>query len=350
MSKNCKSLVKNLIFVMLLSVIALSGFIIYSDRCKNTIHDKQLLYSTDIAIDGDFDDYFDLAALYTLDRSIIPTIIVDGTDENSKQTGLAAIFDFAKTVGRSDITDSVVIGRNENLQDSCDSHCKRELVDYLQHTEGKIDVLTVGSLRDIAALYNHEPDIFENKVENIYVFAGDAEGTYMDYNVGLDETAFLRIMNSGLNIYWIPCFQNGLFQAGNNASYMQIAHQDILENADTGLLKWLLYRFEMSDTDFESYMKTEHDTANFMADIRNIWCAPLFPILDGSMEEYLQKYNETNEKNIKLPFGFADRRVLFQENGKVLYGEGNVIHVFEIYDYEEYLNLSKFILRTMFSV
>ncbi|MFG6333689.1 MAG: hypothetical protein K1W28_18080 [Lachnospiraceae bacterium] len=149
-----------------------------------------------------------------------------------------------------------------------------ELVNALEQAGGGIDVVTVGSLRDIAALYNHSPALFEKKVENIYVFAGDAEGTYAEYNVELDETAFLRIMNSGLNIYWIPCFQNGLFTAGNRTSYMQIPHSEIFQDTDPKLLNWFLYRFEMENTDFETWSQTEHDTTEFMKDIRNIWIAP----------------------------------------------------------------------------
>ena len=71
----------------------------------------------------------------------------------------------------------------------------------------------------------------------------------------------------------------------------------------------------------------------FMNDIRNIWCAPLFPMLDGSMDAYLAKYNEKYLKNIECPFGFSNRKVTFLEGGAVRYGEGNTIHVFEIYNY-----------------
>lgn len=332
---------------VLLIIFMISGTAIYFNIHRNRLP-KQILYSTDLSVDGDFDDYFDLAALHALNNSLKPTIIVDGNNSGSKQTGVAAIHRLAEAVGWAGVTDTVIVGRDDNLSAPDDSRCSMELVNALEQAGGGIDVVTVGSLRDIAALYNHSPALFEKKVENIYVFAGDAEGTYAEYNVELDETAFLRIMNSGLNIYWIPCFQSGLFTAGNRTSYMQIPHSEIFQDTDPKLLNWFLYRFEMENTDFEKWSQTEHDTTEFMKDIRNIWCAPLFPLLNGSMESYLQKYNETYHENMELPFGFSEQRVTFQENGAVVYGQGQVIHVFEVYNQEEYLKLSKYIMQTMF--
>lgn len=332
---------------VLLIIFMISGTAIYFNIHRNRLP-KQILYSTDLSVDGDFDDYFDLAALHALNNSLKPTIIVDGNNSGSKQTGVAAIHRLAEAVGWAGVTDTVIVGRDDNLSVPDDSRCSMELVNALEQAGGGIDVVTVGSLRDIAALYNHSPALFEKKVENIYVFAGDAEGTYAEYNVELDETAFLRIMNSGLNIYWIPCFQNGLFTAGNRTSYMQIPHSEIFQDTDPKLLNWFLYRFEMENTDFETWSQTEHDTTKFMKDIRNIWCAPLFPLLNGSMESYLKKYNETYHENMELPFGFSEQRVTFQENGAVVYGQGQVIHVFEVYNQEEYLKLSKYIMQTMF--
>lgn len=263
-----------------------------SKRPSNSFQNGQILYSTDLSIDGDFDDYFDLVALYTISNHLNPMIIVDGNSSDSKQTGIAAIDHLAETLGWSGITESVFAGRNENLLSLDDSRCITELIDFLEQADTGINVISVGSLRDIAALYNYSPALFENKVENIYVFAGDADGTYKEYNVELDETAFLRIMNSGLNIYWIPCFQNGLFTAGNHASFMQIPHMDIFQDTNPKLLNWFLYRFEKQTTDFETWIHAEHDTTEFMKDVRNVWCAPLFPLSDGSMESYLQKYNQ----------------------------------------------------------
>lgn len=208
---------KTRIICILSIVLIISVTTLYYKAHKNS-QTRQILYSSDLSVDGDFDDYFDLVALYALNDNVNPTIIVDGNNNASKKTGIEAIYRLAETVKWPEITESVYVGRNENLSTPDDSRCSMELIDVLEQANTGIDVVTVGSLRDIAALYNHSPALFKDKVKRIYVFAGDAEGTYTEYNVELDETAFLRIMNSGLNIYWIPCFQNGLFTRGNHTS------------------------------------------------------------------------------------------------------------------------------------
>lgn len=197
-------------------------------------------------------------------------------------------------------------------------------------------------------MYNSSPQLFESKVKRIWVFAGDAEGTMTEYNVALDEVAFLRIMNSGkFDIYWIPCFQNGIWTTGNNASYFSVKHDEILQNADYELQKWFLYRFERCSDEFEEYILEEHDTAEFMNETRNLWCAPLFPFIDGSMEDYLYAYNHEFDINMDMPCGFCEKQVIFYEGGLVEYGKGNVINVFEIYDYDQYVDLMKYVLKNI---
>lgn len=62
----------------------------------------------------------------------------------------------------------MVIGRDNNLKFLYDADVDDKLVKLLEGAKGKIDVVTVGSLRDVAALYNHCPDLFENKVEKVW--------------------------------------------------------------------------------------------------------------------------------------------------------------------------------------
>ncbi len=95
-------------FVCCLLYSYIFGCVIHSDDNLQVIH---VLYSTDLSVDGDFDDYFDLAALYALSGSLEPTIIVDGNNSGLKQTGVAAIRRLAETVGWAGVTDTVIVGR-----------------------------------------------------------------------------------------------------------------------------------------------------------------------------------------------------------------------------------------------
>lgn len=88
--KNTKKIV---ILICLLIVILSFILLKYIDTRKTTI-----LYSTDISIDGDFDDYFDLVAIQALDN-IDLKIIVDGNNKIQKQSGKNAIDNLNKILG-----------------------------------------------------------------------------------------------------------------------------------------------------------------------------------------------------------------------------------------------------------
>lgn len=243
----------------------------------------------------------------------------------------------------------VITGRDHNLESPDDSDAVGKLVRILENTKGTMDIVTVGSLRDVAALYNCCPDLFEEKVEKLWIFAGDAQGTMLETNVFLDETAFLRVMNSGkADIYWIPCFQNGIWTTGPNTSYFTVRHEEVFRNANPDLLAWFLYRYEKSGVDFQDFISQEHDTGAFMPETRNLWCSSILPLVDGSMEHYWKKYCGSHDCGEAFPFGFTEKKVSFREGGKVEWGRGNVVHVFEVYDFDAYVAFSKFILEEIF--
>lgn len=344
MFKNRRTTIKIISIITILVIMTcIAGEAFFKTSKPTTI-----LYSTDLFINGDFDDYFDLVSMEAMEN-IDLKIIVDGNDEIEKKTGVLAIENLNKCGGGVSL-DSVIIGRDNNLSSLKDPEVSDKLVQTLKDAEGNVKIVTVGSLRDIAALYNSSPELFERKVNQIWVFAGDAEGTSKEWNVGLDETAFLRIMNcENLNIYWIPCIQNETDLFGSNASYFMMKHEEALGNAPYQLQKWFLHRYEKSEMDFAEYMSKDIDVAQFMSETRNMWCASIFPLINGNIEQYLNAYNHERGTNIELPFGFTEKKVLFSEGGKVQFGTGNTINMFEIYDYDEYVDFSKYILRSIYS-
>lgn len=91
------------------------------------------------------------------------------------------------------------------------------ILNTLANATEKIDIVSVGSLRDLAAAYNRNPQLMHEKVGRVFVFAGEASNhNFMEYNVELDVHAFVAFMQSGLDIYWVPCFDGGLWY--NNGS------------------------------------------------------------------------------------------------------------------------------------
>ena len=81
------------------------------------------------------------------------------------------------------------------------------LLSLLRNANDKVLLHCAGSCRDVAAAFNREPGLFREKVKAIYVEAGNGPGGEQnEYNVLLSPFAYLRLLESGLPIYWCPCF------------------------------------------------------------------------------------------------------------------------------------------------
>jgi len=96
-------------------------------------------------------------------------------------------------------------------------------------------VLQTGSLRDIAAAFNREPALLREKVARLYLNTGHAGGD-KEWNVGLDPHAYVRVMRSGLPIYWVPCF--GPHGYG---SLWKFRHDRVLDAVSPRLQNFFIY-------------------------------------------------------------------------------------------------------------
>jgi hypothetical protein len=58
----------------------------------------------------------------------------------------------------------------------------------------------------VAAAFNREPERLRAKVAGLYVNIGNSSLGGDEYNVALDRAAYRRLLQTGLPIYWYPCF------------------------------------------------------------------------------------------------------------------------------------------------
>lgn len=323
-------------------VFGMFGYLLFLVVFAST-KERTVIYSTDISLHGDLDDFFDLTAICSINQ-IDLKIIIDGFELKEQESGLAAVQRFDDICHQKH---ECMMGSLEKFSEQSKYSDESQILQWLEKSGGGCYVITVGSLRDIAKAYCTNPELFVEKVDRIYVFAADAQGTYIENNVALDEEAFLTIMNSGLNIYWIPCFENGLWTTGRNASYFTVQHEEIFEQEDEKLLKWFIYYYLRGPVEYSQYKVEETDQMKFMSDIRNIWCAPVFTILDGSVYQYLEAFRLIKGEQVEMPFKFVEKQVEFERGGKVTYQKGNVIHCFSVTQREDYESLCKFILKEM---
>lgn len=181
-----------------------------------------VIYSSDLwTPPGDPDDHFDLASLFSLKNLDIKAVILDNTmQDNMKRTGVEkkpnyeAVKKIAVLFNRDEVPAQA--GLNEPLHSTADNglnHPEGEqkaielILKQLKSVEDSSAVfISTGSLRDICAAYNREPDLFQAKVKKLYVSLGDSYGTtgIKDTNVAKDIEAWKGIINSGLPVYWMP--------------------------------------------------------------------------------------------------------------------------------------------------
>jgi hypothetical protein len=83
----------------------------------------------------------------------------------------------------------------------------------LRKSTAKVVIHTAGSCRDVAAAFNREPALFKEKVRAVYFNIGRGPNeSQQECNVGYDPKSYLRMFESGLPIYWCPCFGKDGFE------------------------------------------------------------------------------------------------------------------------------------------
>ena len=145
-----------------------------------------------------------------------------------------------------------------------------------------VTLIAVGSMRSAAAAFNREPELFRQKVARLFIYIGDAQGAFTEYNVALDKHAYARIMNSGLPVYWVPCFDGGFLKnAEGNASYWRGNHTELLKETPDPLSNYFWYAILRKDAK-KDHLKAlyepipEEERHAVLAEIRNLWCASTF--------------------------------------------------------------------------
>lgn len=300
-----------------------------------------LIYLTDLYHPfNDPDDHFDLTALYALKQFDIKAIIIDCALKN-KIPGKIPI-EQLNTIFKRDVP--YYLGLKNTLkspedtgedQPSNQDGCKA-ILNILSQSDKKVTIIAVGSLRDVAAAYNRNPGLFETKVERLVIFAGEARNTdFFEYNVTLDKNAFIQVMNNIPNIYWVPCFDGGLWLNNGYASFWRDHHSELLNGASKPILNYFLYALSQS-ADTAAYIPylykpvNEKDLHKYILDDsippRNLWCCSVFP------------YFVTREENL-FPFEFDKIRVRVDSNAVLQYPEtGNQLSRFRITDPSNYGN------------
>lgn len=307
---------------------------------STNIPDKRVpvIYCTDLFHPHDDpDDHFDIACLYAIQEIDIKAIILDQGQKQTKKPGSIPISQLNHITGRNipyaiGLSDMLKTASDDGLWQAKEYQYGVELILKILKTSKKpVTIISVGSLRDIAAGYNRSPDLFKSKVDRLFIFIGEASKKgHIEYNVGLDKNAYIRIMNSGLPIYWVPCFDGGPWQNNGKASFWRASHKDLLGNVSDRIMNYFIYALlKKNEKDPIQYLDkkiSSDDKKKVLLMSRNLWCAAIFSHIAG--RRFIFQGNKfisvpmnvsyNREQEIR-PFKFEEVSVFVDKDANVLY-------------------------------
>ncbi|MBN1853671.1 MAG: nucleoside hydrolase [Pirellulales bacterium] len=248
-----------------------------------------VIYSTDLYHPHDDpDDHYDLATLFILPELDVRGILIDMVNIHQKrlgqgrkkEPGTVALQQIFHLTGKQA---PHALGLSRPLQSDTDPGTDQPgsdqggvqlILSVLRTSPEQVNIFTVGSLVDVAAAYNREPELLRRKVRMIYVNAGNGpDGEQTEWNVRLDPRAYRRILLSDLPIAWYPCFGRN-----NYVTYFKVDQAEILRLAPAPLCAFFCYALRHSEADPIPYLS---GTYPMPEGPRNMWCTPSFLDLAG---------------------------------------------------------------------
>jgi len=239
----------------------------------------------------DPDDHFDLACLYAHPEVDLRAVILDNGEHQAKRPGHCAVWQLNYLTGRHV---PAAIGLRSKLKAPDDpgldqpadhQHGVHLMLQTLRDSAEPVAIVFVGSARDVVAAYNRAPELFRAKVRSIHGFIGEAsDPKFVEYNVGLDPQAYVRLLRADLPFFWVPCFDGGLWQNRGHASFWRIRHGEVLEQAPAPLLRYFLYMLRKETADPIAYLSqpmSPEDRRWLMEGKRNLWVGALVGLAAG---------------------------------------------------------------------
>lgn len=251
-----------------------------------------VIYCTDLFHPHDDpDDHFDLATLYAMPELDIKGVVLDQGRKQLERPGRIPVSQMNRITGRNM---PAVIGLADPLRSPGDKALEQApqfqggvelILRTLCASARPVCIATVGSVRDVVCAFNREPGLFRTNVAMVLAFIGEAsDAKFQEYNVGLDPQAFVSLMRSGLPVYWVPCFDGGLWRNKGHASFWRAGHRALLERAAPEVIQYFIYALEKETCEplgFLSRPVEPERRERLFAGTRNLWCAAVLEVMSG---------------------------------------------------------------------
>ena len=253
-----------------------------------------VIYSTDLYHPPqDPDDHYDLALLACIEELDVKALIFDVATSFRKpeEFGKTALEQMAAITGEA--MPPWKVGLRDSLRSPDDKALDQPeeyqggvalILSTLEQSEEPVVMFLVGSCRDFAVAFNRDPDLLRKKVKAVYVNAGNGPGGIQkEWNVKLDPNAYFSLMNSGLPIYWCPCFTDyerlctpEEVVAGNGfCTYFKVANQaELLADARAMVKNYFVYALNRLQDEPVGFLYGE--SRALPEGGRNMWCTGPF--------------------------------------------------------------------------
>ncbi len=210
-----------------------------------------VIYSTDLYHPHvDLDDHFDLAQLFAMPEYDVKAIILD-INGQTQRTGRPAVEQMMAMTGKRFPFEVGLKTTLKSLTDRGEDQPAEFqkgvalILRVLRESPTPLTIITAGSLRDIVASYNREPELFRAKVLAIHINIGNATVGGGEYNVDLDPISYCALLQSGLPVVLYPCFPAD----SRYSTYWRLDWNPLFQTADypRPLRNYFLYAMEHFD-------------------------------------------------------------------------------------------------------
>lgn len=312
-------------------------------------------------------DNFDLIAAYGLPEVDLRAVILDVTDEYRKpgdprqkpeyrdETGprdpgiipvmqLNYIFDRNVPFGIAPFTR--MKSPDDKMLDvpKFQQHGIELILKVLKESEQKVEILSFGSARALAAAYNREPNLMREKVRKIHLSAGSSSPEFLEWNVMLDPKAIVCLLSSDLPIAIYPCGTGkGAFDLGPNNSYYLLENLNFISQMDSKLQRYAAYSFErLTRPDFINFLEEDLplEVLNRICSRRhNVWETALWAQV--SRRKLVQRADGTHRLipqaeikpgDIVLPNNLVSCKIKVRDDGIFTFEKTKEKSNFEIYE------------------
>ena len=204
----------------------------------------------------DPDDHLDLATVYALPEFNLRAVILDPTRKfvGQRDPGFVPVTQLNYLTGRAVPVAAGPIDPLRSASDTAKDRPRHEqagielLLDALSRCEEPAFVSVVGSTRVVAAAWNREPKLLQQKVRAVVVNAGsNTKRPGADWNTDLDVHAWVALWRSHLPILWYPCTgEHGSHSLEPHNTYWSVSHRQLFEGLPQPLRAYFDYAFNRS--------------------------------------------------------------------------------------------------------